>query len=63
MTDQADDEMSDHQAGKAEEREQRGIPPEMEEHESKGSPDDRRLKSEVAHGRPDEKDPMPGRKP
>ena len=38
---------------KTEEHRERGIPPEMEESESKGTPDDRRLTSEVAHGRPD----------
>ncbi len=48
MTDRTD------KAKTEQEREKRGIPPEMEEGEAKGGPHDDRLQSEVSHGKPGE---------
>ena len=59
MTDQTGNEDSDREAKRVKELEERGIPPEMEEAESKGAPHDDRLQSEVSHGRPDEKERNP----
>ena len=41
----------------AEERQERGIPPEMEKKESKGVPHDDRLESETSHGKPEGQKP------
>jgi hypothetical protein len=50
-------EKQDEKAENAKEREERGIPPEMEKGESKGGPNDSRLESETAHGKPEGRNP------
>ena len=52
MTDQ-DEDQAKQEAEKAKELKERGIPPEMEEHEAKGGYGNNRLQSEVATGKPD----------
>ena len=47
------DEKAEHEAATKKELEERGIPPEMEEHEAKGGYGNNRLQSEVATGRPE----------